>query len=368
MSDLRVGNGKSPLEAMAIEARLAKLGLEIDPKTRQIKEDSLATSRVDGGRAALEKLLQGGKSELDLDMLVRLPMRAPSGTFDRLAEKVQSAIGREPEAVGRAHLKSYPAALKGAAEELERFVSWFDKGATGGRDGFITKLDTVLRRFNHAASELSKMKSSGVLGYATSGDLQSMKAAYAKLLAATGLYAARLDAIYNQDFKALAADSKASWNDPGVLAAVRALIPGQQRALAGSIEKILGAERLFESFTPSINDLKAAFTSRAAGEDTKLPRDVLQYTRAIALNTVQKLFTNTYGNDVELKRLVADKQRENTYTGRARELAPRVLGDRDVRAQQLDSLRALLSLFPDTESKTLRDEIQAKLSTMTGAV
>lgn len=364
MSALRVGAGKSPLEAMAIEARLAKLGLEIDPKTRQIKEDSFAASRVDGGRAALERLLQG-KGELDLDMLVRLPMRAPNGTFDRLAEKVQSAIGREPEAVGRAHLKAYPAALKGAAEELERFVSWFDKGATGGREAFITKLDTVLRRFNHAASELAKMKSSGVLGYATSGDLQSMKAAYAKLLAATGISASRLDAIYNQDFKALTADAKASWNDPGVLAAVRALIPGQQRALAGSIEKILGAERLFEAYTPSINELKAAFESRAANEDGKLPRAVLQYTRAIALNTVQKLFTNTYGNDVELKRLVAEKQRENTYTGRARELAPRVLGDRDVRAQQLDSLRALLSLFPDQEGKPLREAIEAKLSSMT---
>src|SRR5262245_1293504 len=107
MSDIKVARGATPIETMAIDARLARLGIEIDSATRTIKEDSIAGSRVEGGKSALTALLKGG-GELDLDMLVQVRMKPLA--HDRFGEKVRAFAGEQLDAVGLAHLKAYPGA------------------------------------------------------------------------------------------------------------------------------------------------------------------------------------------------------------------------------------------------------------------
>lgn len=361
MNDIKVARGASPIETMAIDARLARLGIEIDSATRTIKEESIAGSHVEGGRGALTALLKGA-GELDLDMLVQVRMKPLA--HDRFGEKVRAFAGEKLDAVGLAHLKAYPGALRGAARELTSFVEWFDHQTKIERAPFFNKLGSALRKFNHAAEELKKLESTGVLAFATREDLREMKAAYAELLQGLRPYADRLDGIYRETFTALNKSTLTNLMDVPVLALVRMQIPGEHRALAGSVAEILGAERLFEAPKATVGDIVSCFDKNARGEVASFPANVTQFTAAIALNTVQKLFTDAYGNDGSLKALVADKQRENAFTHRVGRHANEVLGDRNLRAKQIDALRVLLNIYSGAEDRRLREEISSKLDSM----
>jgi hypothetical protein len=362
MSDIRVARGNSPIEQQAINARLSRLGLEVDNDTRTIKPESLA--KIAGGQQAIEALLNG-KSELDLDALAQLKTVA-SPTQQRHGEKIRAmAGGKVPADVAAALLKSLPLAMNAATDDMGRFNTWFERqGDNLPRGEFIQKLEQVMRRVNHAASEFDKLKSSGALGFADSAALGTIKEAYAGLLKAAGRYGARLDQIYKDTFEPMTTSTWTNLKDSGLTAMARMYAPGQHAKLAGSVATILGNDKLFESFVPTAQDIRACLDARIIGPRGSFSPLVEQYTAAVALNTVQHLFTNEFGNDVQLKLLVQEKQRENPYTMRALALEDAVHDGRPVRTRQIDALFALLHLFPGPDAAELQKEIQKKLASM----
>jgi hypothetical protein len=377
MTGIRISRGTNALEAQAIEAWISKLGIQIDPNTREIDEASLARSSLAGGAEELRDALSArGKREIDLDLLSQLPIK-PGRMQDRLKELVQSAMGTSPEAVRQAEVQNFVLALEGATAALAGFNSYYNDLFRTGRGkadvdivAFSKRFSGVLRRFNHAADRLLSVQKSGP-GAVTPEELRQIREAYRDLLVATREHATRLQPIFKENFRD-AMKELIDLNDRVEQTTGRSLrVPGQAYMMdvydqAGLLSTALGAvlefDALFRPQPPPTGSIADAFARLSNGETPGSVPDLEQWAHAVALNTIQRFFTNRYGTDTELKQLVAARQEENPHTLRSRALEDDVLGGRDVQSAQIDALQVARALAPAGDP--LRDAIERKLAEM----
>jgi hypothetical protein len=375
MTTPRLARGQYQHETATIDATAGALGLEFNPETRLLTEESMERLQRSGKREMLLRAMSDlGKTEIDLDVLhfVRPALQGKS----RIREKIDAYRGKTPDAIAAAAVSSYTLALSGAASELRSFASWWN--ALPGEyilGQLVVRIEKVMRRLNHAAAELAKMTESPV-PFPKKTDIDALRGAYHELLSETRGFGKALETIYSQVLLPAVVKQLGKVEEVlGSLEKVR-LDVGKELSsaiqqfdlLAGSLQRILSVDSLFESYAPRAEEVERAFLDLALGKQVELSPELRQWVAAVALNTVQDLFTNRYESDRELKRLVADQQRENPFTVRAHNLlsAKLIEGRRDRERQlQLDALSALLRLYPGEGGAALRREIENKFLQMT---
>jgi hypothetical protein len=113
---------------------------------------------------------------------------------------------------------------------------------------------------------------------------------------------------------------------------------------------------------PATAGPRQAFFAICDGARVELPPATLRALQAMALDTLQELFTNSFGKDEGLKRVVRSKQHDYAQV-RREGLAGQVLSGLDVRDRQLECLRFVLRTFQelDPSDTALRRAVFGKL-------
>ncbi len=192
---IKIDKGANRLEQMALDARLERLGVAVDPKSREVREEGAKGSRIKGGQAGLARAAAatGASDVLELSDLPALREKAsfnPSQVIARLR-------GKDDATISKAQLKGTAMTLNGAAMSLERFVR--DAKSTGRFE--LGALSSTLGFINKATQELGEAVKSENLGHASAEDLAAIRTGYSKLMDALGSHAEALETIVNKDYR-----------------------------------------------------------------------------------------------------------------------------------------------------------------------
>lgn len=192
---IKVDKGANRLEQLAIDARLERLGVAVDPATKEVRQVGAKGSKVKGGFAGVQAAAAatGARDVLELSDLTALREK----TSFRPSDVIARLKGKDAATISKAQLKGTAMTLQGAAASLERFV----RDTRKSREFDLRSLASTLGFLNKATTELGAAVRPDTIGHASAEDLTAIRAGYGKLMDAIGAHAGALDTIVNEHYR-----------------------------------------------------------------------------------------------------------------------------------------------------------------------
>ena len=161
--ELRAGIGRTPLERRALEAKLERLGVHLDPETRAAREER----PVAGGLAAAA----GPAGVLELEHVAALRR---GGMLQGVARAMKRLTGADDDAPARALVAGVTSALEGTGGALASMLEGVKRRGQVSADD----LRRLSARVEKLATELEQVTAPEVLGRAEPRQLDGLGDAY----------------------------------------------------------------------------------------------------------------------------------------------------------------------------------------------